>query len=70
MGEELHDGLHREEFKQFGAHAVHHGKKLTEKLDDLGIDPVKDLTQYKVGHKIPYKDGNSPPSEKQKDLHF
>ena len=59
--EKQHHGLRPRQVEQLHPHHVHHLKKLTEKTDQLSVDPVKDLAQNRVGHEIPYKNRRSPP---------
>src|SRR5699024_2337944 len=60
--EKLHHCLHPDQFKELASHSVHHIEKLGKELHDLSIDPVENLTQHRIRHKIPYEQGRSPPS--------
>ena len=60
--EELHHRLHPDQLKELASHAVHHIEKLGKELHDLSIDPVENLAQHRIRHKIPYEQGCSPPS--------
>ena len=55
IGEEQHDTLYPAHLKQFCTHTAHLGKEIAQKAHDLAVTPVKDLSQHRVGHKIPDK---------------
>ena len=56
--EKLHYRLHPDQLKELASHAVHHIEELGKELHDLSIDPVENLTQYRIRHKIPYEQKN------------
>ena len=54
-----HDRLHPAHFKQFSPHASHLHEKISQKSNNLTIQPVNDLSQNRICNKI-HRDSNNP----------
>lgn len=61
IGEKQHHALYPAHGKELGAHVAHLRKEIAEKAHDLAVEPVHDLTQHRIGYKVPNKNKLSPP---------
>ena len=61
IGEKQHHALHPAHLKELGAHTAHLREEIAEKAHDLTVEPVHDLTQHRIGYKVPNKNKFSPP---------
>ena len=61
IGEKQHHALYPAHGKELGAHVAHLRKEIAEKAHDLTVEPVHDLTQHRIGYKVPNKNKLSPP---------
>ena len=41
--------------EQLRAHITHLREEIAEEADDLAVDPVNDIVEYRTGDKIPYE---------------
>ena len=61
IGEKQHHALYPAHGKELGTHVSHLRKEIAEKAHDLTVEPVHDLTQHRIGYKVPNKNKFSPP---------